>query len=204
MRRGGSSPSSDSEAARRAQTSAAPAARSSPWRSWRTTSVACPRKEGGPDGVTNEHIHQLGPVARRALLDVINASWLQGEVPREWRRATIVSIPKAGKDKERVASYRPIALTSKVNKLVERLIMARLSYLADLNQMIPAEQVGFMAKRSVEDNIVRLVQQVQDGWNRPKARTSNPPDESCAQKYVLMAFDFARAYDTIDHWLLRL
>ena len=30
----------------------------------------------------------------------------------------------------------------------------------------------------------------QDGWNRPKARTSNPPDRSCAQKYVLMGFDF--------------
>ena len=73
--------------------------------------------------------------------------------------------------------------------------------------MIPAEQVRFRAKRSVEDNIGRLVQQVQDGWNRPKARTTNPPPPpggSCVQKYVLLAFDFARAYDTLDHRLLRL
>ena len=34
----------DSEAARRAQASAAPAAWSSTWRNWRTTSVACPRR----------------------------------------------------------------------------------------------------------------------------------------------------------------
>ena len=135
-------------------------------------------------------------------MDVINASWLQDEVPREWRRATIVTIPKAGKDKEGVASYRPIAFTSHVSKLVERLILARISYLADLHHMIPSEQVGLRAKRSVEHNIGRLVQQVQDGWDRPKARTSTPPDGSCAQKYVLMAFDFARAYDTVDHRLL--
>ena len=73
-------------------------------------------------------------------------------------------------------SYRPIALTSHVSKLVERLILARLSYIMDRHQTIPAEQVGFRAKRSVKDNIGRLVQQVQDGWNRPKARTLNPPD----------------------------
>ena len=161
------------------------------------------KKAPGPDGVTNEHLRHLGPVARRALLDVIN-TWLQGEVPREWRCATIVPIPKARKDKERVASYRPIALIGHVSTLVERLILARLSYLAELHQMIPAEQVGLRAKWSVEDDIGRLVQQVQDGWNRPKARTSNPPDGSCAQEYVLMAFDFARAYDTVDHRLLRL
>ena len=68
--------------------------------------------------------------------------------------------------------------------------------------MIPAEQVGFRAKRSVEDN--NGVQQVQDGWNRPKAKTARQPEGTCAQKYVLMAFDFARAYDTVDHRLLRL
>ena len=28
----------------------------------------------GPDGVTNEHLHHLGPAARLALLDVINTS----------------------------------------------------------------------------------------------------------------------------------
>ena len=35
------------------------------------------------------------------------------------------------------------------HKLLERLILARLSHITDLQQMIPAEQVGFRAKGSV-------------------------------------------------------
>ena len=57
-------------------------------------------------------------------------------------------IPKAGKDKGCVASYRPIAITSHVSKLAERLILARLSYITDLHQMIPVE-VDLKTKRSV-------------------------------------------------------
>ena len=71
------------------------------------------------------------------------------------------------------------------------------------NRLVPAEQVGFRQGRSVEDNIGRLVQQVQDGWNLPKSRGRHTPDGACSQKYVLLAFDFARAYDTVDYRLLR-
>ncbi|KAF0301519.1 putative RNA-directed DNA polymerase from transposon BS [Amphibalanus amphitrite] len=67
-----------------------------------------------------------------------------------------------------------------------------------------SKQVGFRAGRSVEDSIGRLVQQVQDGWNRPKSRRADPPEGTTAQKYVLVAYDFARAYDVVDHRLLRL
>ena len=123
------------------------------------------KKAPGPDGITNEHLRHLGPAARRALPSVINNSWLRGD-------ALPSSPSRAGKDEERVARYRPIVLTSHVSKL-ERLILARLPHIADLQQMIPAEQVGFRVKMSVEDNIGRLVQQVRDGWNRPKARAAN-------------------------------
>ena len=40
------------------------------------------------------------------------------------RRAVIVPIPKAGKDPKLVGSHRPIALTSHVAKLAERLVAA--------------------------------------------------------------------------------
>ena len=161
------------------------------------------KKAPGPDGICNEHLKYLGPVARETLLRLINASWLNAEVPTEWRRATIVPIPKSGKDRRLPGSYRPIALTSHIAKLAERMIQTRLMFVADQKNMIPPEQVGFRAKRSVADSLGRLIQTVQDGWNRPKARSRNPPDGTTAQKFVLMAFDFARAYDTVDHGLLR-
>ena len=41
---------------------------------------------------------------------------------------------------------------------------------------------------------------MQDGWQRPKARGQTTAES--AQKYVLVAYDFARAYDVVDHRLL--
>ena len=162
------------------------------------------KKAPGPDGISNEMLRHLGPVARGALLDIINRSWRTAEVPRQWRQANVIPIPKSGKDKSRVTSYRPIALTSHVAKLTERLIKGRLVFLSESRGLVPPEQVGFRAGRSVEDSLGRLIQEVQDGWHRPKARRRDPPEGTTAQKYVLVAYDFARAYDVVDHRLLRL
>ena len=148
-----------------------------------------------------EHLQHLGPRGREALLYLINKTWMDGAVPADWRRAVIIPIPKAGKDAKVASSYRPIALTSCVAKLAERMVAARLSHLCELRQLIPPEQVGFRRGRAAEDNLARLVQSVQDGWNRPKAR-GRPVDGTTADKFVMAAFDFARAYDTIDHKML--
>ncbi|XP_043220268.1 uncharacterized protein LOC122380836 [Amphibalanus amphitrite] len=161
------------------------------------------RKSPGPDELSAEHLKHLGPIARGALLRLINLSWLEGVVPQEWRRAVIVPIPKSGKDKRKIASYRPIALTSHIAKLMERLVLAGLTFITDQLKIIPPEQVGFREKRSVEDNLGRLIQEVLDGWNRPRSRRLHTPDGQSAQKFVLLAFDFSGAYDTVDHRLLR-
>ena len=87
-------------------------------------------------------------------------------------------IPKAGKGKQRVATYRPIALTSHISKLAVRIVLARLTHLMEHERMVPAEQVGFTAGWSVKDNIGRLAQQVQDGWNIPKFHRKQVPDGS--------------------------
>ena len=77
----------------------------------------------------------------------------------------------------------------------------RLTHLCDQLNLVPSEQVGFRRGRAAEDNLARLVQTVQDGWNRPKAR-GKPVDGKTADKFILTAYDFARAYDTIDHKML--
>ena len=161
------------------------------------------KKTPGMDGVCTEHLLHLGPLAQDALLRLFNMSWHSAEVPSIWRRAVIIPIPKAGKDPQDVSSYRPISLTSHIAKLLERMVATRVTHLLDLNNTIPAEQVGFKRGRSAEENLGRLIQEVQDGWNRPAPR-GHPIDGKTAARYVLSAFDFSRAYDVIDHQMLRL
>ena len=55
-----------------------------------------------------------------------------------------------------LTSYRPIALTSSVCKLAERLILARLAFVAKSRGLVHDKQVGFSAKRSAEDSIAGL------------------------------------------------
>ena len=53
----------------------------------------------------------------------------------------IVPIPKSGKDKRKMSSYRPIALTSNVAKLMERLVLARLTFVTDQLRLNPPERL---------------------------------------------------------------
>ena len=121
------------------------------------------KKAPGADGVCTKHLLHLGPLAQDALLRLISMTWCSAEVPSNWRRAVIIPIPNAGKDPQDVSSYRPISLTSHVAKLMERMVAARLMHLLDRDNIIPAEQVGFRRGRSAEDNLGRLMQEVQDG-----------------------------------------
>ncbi|GFU48592.1 probable RNA-directed DNA polymerase from transposon BS [Trichonephila clavipes] len=57
--------------------------------------------------------------------------------------AIIIPILKPGKDTSTCASYRLIALTSFVCKLMERLVFARLNVHLNVNGLLPSEQYGY-------------------------------------------------------------
>ena len=100
------------------------------------------RKSPRPDGITNEILRHLGPVARSALLHAINQSWKTGVLPQEWRAATVVPIPMAIKHKRLLSSYRPIVLTYCVGKFVEHLLLPRLEHLAEDRRLVPAHRAS--------------------------------------------------------------
>ena len=64
---------------------------------------------------------------QKELLFILNASWTTGWCPQAWRTATIVPFLKKEKDPQAVSSYRPIAHTFTSGKLLERIIVNRLS-----------------------------------------------------------------------------
>ncbi|GFT04608.1 putative RNA-directed DNA polymerase from transposon BS [Trichonephila clavipes] len=96
------------------------------------------RKFPGPDGIYGLMIDLLGPHGMQKLLDIFNFSWKIGRLPRDWKRAIIIPIPKPKKDTSTSASYRPIALTFFVCKFIERLVLARLNVHLNINSMLPS------------------------------------------------------------------
>ena len=64
-----------------------------------------------------------------------------------WRQSHIVPIPKPDKDTTNQTNYRPIALTSCVCKVMERMINNRLVWYLERNKLITPTQSGFRKGR---------------------------------------------------------
>ena len=67
-------------------------------------------------------------------------------LPKSWIIAKTVAIPKPGKDPKMASSYRPISLLSMCYKLLERIILHRISPAVD--EILNIEQAGFRPGRS--------------------------------------------------------
>jgi len=75
----------------------------------------------------------------------------------QWCTSTFVPIrPKPGKDVSDPSSYRPIALTSCICKVMERMINNRLVWYLEHNKILTKLQCGFRKQRSTNDHLVRL------------------------------------------------
>ena len=61
----------------------------------------------------------------KILITIYNKLWSSRDnLPDEWKKAIIVPILKTGKPANLIRSYRPIALTSILAKIQERMILA--------------------------------------------------------------------------------
>jgi hypothetical protein len=142
-------------------------------------------KQPGVDYIFPEFIKHLGHNAKRALLHVLNSYWnLKENHPSEWVKERIIPTLKKGKQKQLLSSYRPIALTSAIVKVQEKMLLARLKWYLEKNNNLAPEQAGFRENRSTSQQIFRFTQEKKETLNM--------------QESVLAVFiDFKGAYDTI-------
>ena len=99
-------------------------------------------KATGIDLIPNELLVRMGPNAKKAVLHLFNESWRRGRVPMSWALAEIIPLLKKGKEATSPESYRPVALTSCLAKLMEQLVAARLSYITERWNKLCPEQAG--------------------------------------------------------------
>lgn len=95
-----------------------------------------------------------------AILRLFNLIWKHGTLPSSWTHSIIVPFPKPGKDPHLPSSYRPIALTSTMCKLMERLLVNRLTWYCEKYTIFNKFQAGFRKNRSTMDHILYLHQDI--------------------------------------------
>ena len=96
----------------------------------------------------NEFLMHASSNIRKEILRLVNLIWETGAMPSSFLHAIIVPILKPDKPPDEAKSYRPIALTSCLAKLVERLVVTRLVYHLESTNTLSAVQSGFRSNPS--------------------------------------------------------
>jgi len=78
----------------------------------------------GPDGIHPRVLRELAEELAKPLSITCQQSWLTGEVPDNWRIASVTAIYKKVW-KEDPGRYRPVSLTSVQGKIMERFILVQ-------------------------------------------------------------------------------
>ena len=76
----------------------------------------------GLDQVRYQLLTHLPNSALSVLLNMYNHIWESDCFPPSWREAVVIPVPKRGKDYSKLRNFRPIALTSCLWKMMERMI----------------------------------------------------------------------------------
>ena len=81
--------------------------------------------------------------AKLFLLQFINKSWTTGRIPTSLKHSIIKPFLKPHKNKTDLNSYRPISLTSTTSKIMEKMIVNRLNWYLETNNLLNPNQAGF-------------------------------------------------------------
>jgi hypothetical protein len=147
-----------------------------------------PKKTPGEDGIHNEYLKHMNQDVRVRILKLANLIWSTGVIPESFLRSIVVPVHKPDKPYNEPSGYRPVALTSCLSKLFERLVVTRLQYILEKKQIISPLQSAFRKGRCTTDDLMRLVSDIHEGFQAfPLQRT------------VLGQLDFSSAYNRVEH-----
>ncbi|GAB0199885.1 mitochondrial enolase superfamily member 1 [Grus japonensis] len=117
----------------------------------------------------------------------VGRSWRTGEVPEDWRKASVTLVFKKGK-KEDPGNYRPVNLPSIPGKVMEQLGLEVISKHVEEKKVIRSGQHGFTKGKSCLTNLIAFYYDDHGGWMRGAVDVV----------YV----DFSKAFATVSHNIL--
>jgi len=142
-----------------------------------------PGKSPGLDSIFPEFIPHAGSALKSWFCDFLNSCMRQLKIPKIWRRALVVAIPKPEKP------LGPKELSSNIS-VVCPLQNPRETHLRSCQNnhrpTAPQEQAGFRHGRSAVDQVTLLTQDIEDSFSAKK-------------KAGAVFVDLTAAYDTVWH-----
>ena len=137
----------------------------------------------GADDVPYAMIKNASVEFKIFLLNIINRMWKESIYPSLWEMAIVLPFLKPGKESMFPSNYRPIALTSCISKLMEKMVNERLVWYLERNGYLSSSQCGFRRMRSCTDVLLRLEAGICEAF-------------ATNQHLITVFFDLEKAYDT--------
>jgi len=82
----------------------------------------------------------------KVLHSICQQTWKTQQWPQDWKMSVFIPIPKKGNDKE-CSNYHTIALISHANKVMLKILQARLQQ--HVNHELPEVQAGFEFQKNI-------------------------------------------------------
>lgn len=158
----------------------------SPHEIWNIIKRLPNKKAPGHDKINNIIIKNLPPSAIAYINNIYNSILRTGYFPQNWKHSVVLPIAKPNKNRTNPENYRPISLLPTLSKILEKLILKRLTnYLSKIN-IIPKHQFGFTEHLSTSHQLLRITEHIHTAFQK--------------HQYTLTTFlDITQAFDRIWH-----
>ena len=147
------------------------------------------KKSCGPDNISSFILKIACPVVSKSLAKIFNASLETGIFPEVWKLARVAPIFKTGV-KSDMSNYQPISVLSTVARVFEKIVYEQLYDYFEKNRFLTKYQSGF---RRFHSTVTAMLKNT-NGWllNMDKGHYNG-----------VILFDLKKAFDTIDHGILK-
>ncbi len=141
------------------------------------------RKAAGPDGITGRVLRSCADKLAGLFTSIFNESLATSVVPTSFKKSVIIPVPKNSKP-SCLNDYRPVALTSTVMKVFERLLKKHIC--SSIPATLDPLQFAYRPNRSTDDAISQVL------------HSSLTHIDSKNGNYVRLLFiDYSSAFNTI-------
>lgn len=148
-------------------------------------SKMCHNKSPGLDNIRVKDIKNCKGEISQTLADFVNASIQEGIIPDELKIALIKPIYKQGQQSI-FKNYRPIAILSTIEKILERYVSNHLNKYLKTHSLINNKQYGFQTGKSTTTLLCNFSEFVNSKLN-------------CNKIILALFIDYSKAFDTIRH-----
>lgn len=147
------------------------------------------KNSSGDDEISNSLLKKCINHILKPFCYIINNSLRYGIFPDSLKLALVIPVYKSG-DENNFENYRPINLLSGFSKIFEKVVYSRLTLFFEENKLFSEHQHGFLKGRSTETALFEYISEVLDTIDNNEIPLG-------------IFLDLSKAYDTINHYILR-